>query len=205
MSGRTELVFVDTSVEGYQDLIVDVNPNASIVLLDSARDGIEQITEALSQHQNVDAIHISCRTATPAACGSVRACSTPKRCAPITRSSWRRSAATFRPDADILVYGCDFGKGEAGRDAAMRFAYLTGADIAASDDLTGHAELGGDGSWKSRSAKIESDVAIGERAQQTFRHVLATLDWDAVQAGPGWTGTSGTYSVGRRQRHRHRQ
>ena len=195
VSGRTELVFVDTSVEGYQDLIVDVNPNASIVLLDSARDGIEQITEALSQHQNVDAIHIVSHGDT----GRLRLGSGVLD-AETMRADYAQQLAQIgrhlSADADILVYGCDFGKGEAGRDAAMRFAYLTGADIAASDDLTGHAELGGDWQLEVAFGEIESDVAIGERAQQTFRHVLATLDWDAVQAGPGWTGTSGTYSVG---------
>ena len=41
-------------------------------------------------------------------------------------------------EADILVYGCEFGQDLAAIDT---FANLTGADIAASNDLTGHDSL----------------------------------------------------------------
>ena len=41
-------------------------------------------------------------------------------------------------DADLLIYGCNFGRGEAGQAAIQTLATLTGADVAASTDRTGH-------------------------------------------------------------------
>src|SRR3954470_20727382 len=43
-----ELVFVDTGVLGYQDLLKNIDPGAKVVMLDPARDGITQIVDALA-------------------------------------------------------------------------------------------------------------------------------------------------------------
>ena len=59
-----ELVFIDTDVENYQDLLNDIlaqseeGRNIEVILLDNERDGIEQITETLANYQNLDAIHL---------------------------------------------------------------------------------------------------------------------------------------------------
>ena len=47
------------------------------------------------------------------------------------------------PNADLLVYGCDFAKGADGAAAAVELSRLTGASVAASIDITGAAKLGG--------------------------------------------------------------
>ena len=46
-------------------------------------------------------------------------------------------------DADILLYGCDIAASAEGRLLADTLARLTGADVSASDDSTGHASVGG--------------------------------------------------------------
>ena len=55
---RQELVFIDTSVGDYQTLIEGIDTNAEIILLDSTKDGIEQIAEVLEGRSDIDAIHI---------------------------------------------------------------------------------------------------------------------------------------------------
>ena len=57
-----ELVFINENVVDYQQLISnlqsgDNNPILEIVVLDSERDGIEQISEVLNEHQQLAAIH----------------------------------------------------------------------------------------------------------------------------------------------------
>src|SRR5262245_16962730 len=47
-NARNEIVFVDTSVAGYETLLTGVKPEARIVLLDSTRDGIQQMADFLS-------------------------------------------------------------------------------------------------------------------------------------------------------------
>ena len=192
---RNEIVFVDTSVQGYEALLSDVNPDAKVVLLDGTKDGLQQIADYMATQSNIDAIHIVSHGDE----GMLQLGT-----ATVDSDSMRTTYAAqlidigkhMSADADILVYGCDFAKGVDGQDAATRMSLLTGADVAASDDLTGAVNLGGDWDLERAFGAIETDVAFGERAKDTFQHILATLDWDTVQSGAGWSGNSGTYAVG---------
>ncbi|MBI2179985.1 MAG: DUF4347 domain-containing protein, partial [Deltaproteobacteria bacterium] len=59
---RREVVFVDIGVAGYEQFVADVSAQQSdsrrieIHLLDGQRDGIEQITELLAGHTQLDAV-----------------------------------------------------------------------------------------------------------------------------------------------------
>jgi hypothetical protein len=57
-SDRKEIVFIDTRVEDYQTLMEGIDPNADVILLDSTRDGVEQIAEVLAGRNDIDAIHL---------------------------------------------------------------------------------------------------------------------------------------------------
>ena len=54
---RQELVFIDTDVENYQELLNDIlaqdgeERNIEVIVLDNERDGIEQISEALASYK----------------------------------------------------------------------------------------------------------------------------------------------------------
>ena len=56
-------------------------------------------------------------------------------------ADWQDS---FTADADLLIYGCDLASSDMGRNFVSTLGNFTGADVAASDDLTGSALLGGD-------------------------------------------------------------
>ncbi|MEL6439459.1 MAG: DUF4347 domain-containing protein [Cyanobacteria bacterium J06621_8] len=53
-----EIIFIDSAVADYQTLIDNLIEPVDVILLDSQRDGIIQITESLQQYQNLSAIHI---------------------------------------------------------------------------------------------------------------------------------------------------
>jgi hypothetical protein len=61
---QQELIFIDEAVENYDQLIADLisndstNRNFSIFVLDSEKNGIDQITEELKNYQDLDAVHI---------------------------------------------------------------------------------------------------------------------------------------------------
>ena len=89
-------------------------------------------------------------------------------------SSWQSG---LTGDADILLYGCDVAGSQEGMDFVDRFNELTGADVAASSDLTGDAAQGGN--WE-------------------FEYVVGTIDTDvvfSVDARENWTGTLATITV----------
>lgn len=191
---RLEVVFVDTTVEDYQTLLTGVNPDARVVLLDGSRDAVDQMLDALEGMGQVDALHIVSHGSE----GVLQLGGATIDAESMRTTYAGRLAALgthLSADADILVYGCDFAQGEAGRDAATRLSLLTGADVAASDDLTGHESLGGDWDLEAKFGAIETSVVFTAEVQRAFMHTLATLDWDAV--GVDWaTGDlSQTYAV----------
>jgi CSLREA domain-containing protein len=186
-----ELVFVDTATPDYQLLLDDLMSTADesrsleVVLIDSGRDGIGKITEALAGRSNIEAIHIVSH-------GSEGELSLGTDL--ITAESMDDEHAdaletigqSLSDTADILIYGCNFGQGELGREAAEKLAQLTGADVAASDDLTGHASLGGDWDLEFHIGDIDDTVTFGAQA---WHGVLATFTVDTfndtVDANPG--------------------
>lgn len=95
--------------------------------------------------------------------------------------------------ADLLIYGCNFGEGVLGKEAAARLAELTGADIAASDDPTGSAALGGDWELEYQLGSIETPFLISAGAQNYWDGLLAahTVADDFDDGGGGSTDYSG--------------
>ncbi|AHI29968.1 DUF4347 domain-containing protein [Marinobacter similis] len=174
---RTELVFVDTDTPNYQQLVDDIlsegndNRSLEVILLDNNRDGIEQITAALQNYQAVDAIHLISHGSD----GNVDLGNTQLNNENLflyqnQLQSW---AEYLDPDADILFYGCDLAETEVGRSLIDGLAALTLADVAASDDLTGHESIGGDWDLEYETGDIETIVAISERQQGQWHNILA--------------------------------
>jgi hypothetical protein len=181
---RHEWVFVDTTVAGYQDLVDDVlaggddGRHIELVLLDRRRDGLEQIAEALAGQSGADAIHlITHGSRAELQLGTTR----------LTADSMLGAHADALSEigealvdgGDLLVYGCHFGRGVLGRQAAGRLAALSGADVAASDDLTGAPGLGGDWELEVRTGPIETAVAFSTEIQQDWLGVLPDPWWNA--------------------------
>jgi hypothetical protein len=173
-----ELVFIDTDTPDYEQLVEDLladqdeSRRIGIVLLDNNRDGIEQITDILSKFENLDAVHIISHggDGTIDLGGStLDGESLEANAERIT--GWSKS---FSESGDLLIYGCDLAATENGQSLIDNLATLTGADVAASDDLTGNAQLGGDWELEYRTGAIETELAVSTQAQTAFEAVLVT-------------------------------
>ncbi len=178
-SNRNEIIFIDKSVEDYQSLIAGIGSDAELVFIDSITDGLELIANVLDGRTNVDAIHIiSHGNSGELFLGN----------STVTQESMQGEFAdelatiktALGEDADILIYGCNFAEGDFGKSAADTLADLTGADVAASDDLTGHERLGGDWDLELQLGEIETSIIVNEQAQASWRHVLVDTDGDSV-------------------------
>jgi hypothetical protein len=64
-----------------------------------------------------------------------------------------------------------------------RLAALTGADVAASDDKTGHADLGGDWDLEVSRGAIEHATPFTLQATQSWTHILAPVQ-DVTGSAP---------------------
>ncbi len=177
------LVFVDPAVENYQALlarVVDSNPLADrwlddieVVVLDADRDGVEQIGEALGQYRNVSALHIlSHGSAGSLQLGNAQIDADNLQQYSAALSGWSDSLTS---DADIMLYGCNVAEGQWGIDFVRDFSALTGADIAASNDLTGAAALGGDWDLEIATGSIDTIQIFTAATAQDFTATLATI------------------------------
>ena len=77
-------------------------------------------------------------------------------------ASWQSSLTT---DADILFYGCDLASDPSGKTLIDSVSELTGADVAASTDDTGHATYGGDWELEYTTGAVETGVAFSVDVQ----------------------------------------
>ncbi|MCF8052208.1 MAG: DUF4347 domain-containing protein, partial [Desulfobacterales bacterium] len=175
---RSELVIVDGGITDYQPLVDDLLDNRDggfqyeIVVLDPETDGISQISELLAEYQDLDAVHIvSHGTDRAVKLGSVWVYGENFDVYGEDIAGWKSSLAG---DADLLFYGCDLAGGEDGRTLLQSFADLTGADVAASVDDTGHTSLGGDWDLEYNTGQIQHGVALSFDAQQEWANLLAT-------------------------------
>ncbi len=180
---RYELLFVDANTPDAEQLVngllqsPDDGRQIEVVYLDSERDGIAQITEALAGQQNLDAVHfISHGNDSGVQLGNTWLEADNLQPYSEAISSW---SSALDSEADLLFYGCDLAGGEDGRALLGALGGLTGADVAASDDLTGNALLGGDWDLEYKSGDIESAVVLSMEAQQSWSGTLA-IALDAV-------------------------
>ena len=173
-AARTEILFIDSGVQGYQALIEGARPGLEVVLLSADLDGIAQIAAALAGRSGVDAVHVISHGAP----GSLALGSGSIGLDDLDAHS--SELATIRQalskGADMLLYGCDVAAGDAGQAFVARLAGLTGADVAASEDLTGAASKGGDWHLEIATGTIEAASALSQEMQQTYAYTLAPND-----------------------------
>ena len=148
ISGPRELILIDANVENSEQLlagILESKPDSilEIRIIESDQDGISQITQLLAEAEGqYDAIHIVSHGSE----GEVSLGNSKLTADNLDRYSdllatW---AGALTEDADLLFYGCDLAGNEDGTHFIEAISEITGADVAASDDLTGAADQGGD-------------------------------------------------------------
>ncbi|MCG8059007.1 MAG: FG-GAP-like repeat-containing protein, partial [Candidatus Thiodiazotropha endolucinida] len=173
-----ELVIIDPATPDYQSLVDDLisrdgdGRSFEIVLLDSSANGIEQLNETLAQYQGLNAIHLISHGGE----GEIRLGNAMLNQDGLQQSAEQISAwgEALNPGGDWLIYGCDIASTATGERFIEQFAALTGADVAASNDVTGHETLDGDWDLEVVEGSIETDVAVGNDGQEAWLNRLDT-------------------------------
>ncbi|MEG4583576.1 DUF4347 domain-containing protein, partial [Microcoleus sp. MON1_C5] len=169
------IAFIDSKVENYQSLMAGVKPGTEVVVLDGNRDAIDQITEVLALRTNIDSIHIVSHGAPGSLqLGDVRFSLDDIECDRDDLQQW------FSPQTDslgknrpnILLYGCSVAAGETGKAFVKRLSELTGASVAASQNLTGSVAKGGDWELEVRTGKIETPLVFEAEVLAGYEYVL---------------------------------
>ncbi len=174
-SNITTVLIVDPSVTNWQSLVTGVKPGVDVVLLDPAKDGITQVTRALSGLTGVKNLEFL-TDGTPGAvtlAGSTLDMATLTARAPEI-AAWSASLSTH---ADIAFWGCDVAQGSAGAAFVADMHTLTGATIGGSSDATGSATLGGNWNLEVTTGHLHDDLLpFAKAAVAAYSGVLDTPD-----------------------------
>ncbi|MEH2208188.1 MAG: putative Ig domain-containing protein [Nostoc sp.] len=186
----TRLVFIDPQVDDYQSLVMGVLPDTSVVVLDANQDGIEQISQVLESHQGVNSLHIVSHGAP----GCIYLGNSKLNNETLNRYAAQLMgwANALGEDAQLLLYGCKVAQTEPGVLFIRCLSELTGAVVAASDDLTGSAALGGDWELEVSTAPIVPRLAFEQEVITAYASILPVVLDDSFDSDGKVTTDIGT-------------
>ncbi|MEP3478069.1 MAG: DUF4347 domain-containing protein [Fuerstiella sp.] len=171
-----ELVIIDSSILNPDDWIAglrqDLRTDFDVLILAEDQDGLTQIANVLDGTVEYSAIHIvSHGTDGQISLGQSTLDFTSLQSNEAVLEGWRAGLAE---DADVLIYGCELAESEEGQQLVDSLAALWEADVAASDDLTGHDSLDGDWEFEYSSGLIQTPIAFSAAFTETWVGVLMT-------------------------------
>jgi hypothetical protein len=173
LSVITNIVFIDAAVPDYQTLIEGLPVNSTYFVLDAQKDGVAQIEQCLAGYSNLDSIQILSHGSQGSLYigNAVLSNNTLKK----YQEQLANIGSHLKDTGDILLYGCNVAQGDTGLQFIDALAKATGADVAASNDITGSAALGGDWLLETNTGSIEAAGALSANTQATYAGSLAAL------------------------------
>jgi Ca2+-binding RTX toxin-like protein/RNA 3'-terminal phosphate cyclase len=183
----SSLVLISDAIANYPALIVGLLPGVEAIVIDSQRDGVEQMTQALAvkpyshayilAHGRPGHLEIGDRPLN---------LDTLEEYAPAL-SQW------FSAPASLSIYGCNVAAGDAGSEFLEKLHRLTGAAIAASPQPIGHAALGGTWDLNFTLGAVEAiaPIPIESAVLSQYAGILATTITSITS-----TTANGSYGVG---------
>ena len=132
---KKSVVFIDSRVAGYETLIANLGADTEWYLLDANQDGVDQMQRILTSYSGLDSVHVVSHGST----GTLYLGSAVLNSDNMGSYQTQLQAigASLTDTGDILLYGCNVAQGDVGRSFVNSLAQITGADVAASTDLTG--------------------------------------------------------------------
>ena len=193
------IIFIDGNIPISDSLDSNLDNISDICKLDPDLDGIQQITDYVAGMEGIDSIHIVSHGSE----GQVNIGNIVLNIENL--SSYKEQLAdigeALSSSGDILLYGCNVAE-STGREFVASLSIVTGADVAASNNLTGGIDAGGDWFLEVESGPIESDTSL-LRKFSDYSGLLTTpsvsdggrtgyvKDADAVIAAAGMNITNG--------------
>ena len=164
-----EILFFDGNVSDINSLISGIHNGIEIIRLDKSTDGVQQITNILKNRHDLTAIHIVSHGST----GLIRLGNASLSSHTIDNyssqlTSWGQS---LTETGDLLLYGCNVAQGKSGHDFINELSQLTGADVAASEDVTGASVLGGN--WELEAINSGGELKASSLNLKDYPNLLA--------------------------------
>jgi uncharacterized delta-60 repeat protein len=150
---KKNVIFIDSRVADYQTIVTALPSDTDWYLLDRNSNGVSQMQSILANYSGLDSIQIFSHGSVGAI--QIGSGELSNQNLADYQSQLAAIGSSLTETGDILLYGCNVAQGNEGQKFVNALATRTGADVAASSDLTGFAALGGD--WE-----LESVIGVIE-------------------------------------------
>ena len=171
------LVLIDYGIDQPQILSLGVLPGVKVNFIERHRNGIEQISAAIqaftTRYGLIEAVHIFSH-GSPGHLylgNAILSIDTLKHYQG-QLEQWRTA---LTENANILLYGCNVAGGD-GAEFVTALSQLTGANIAASTNLTGSSGLGGDWNLEFKTGEISAQIPLNAQAIASYNSVLNVIE-----------------------------
>ncbi len=166
------VLIIDGRAPDMQAILNAAAPDVKVVILDTQKDGIQQIATALQGMHDIASISIVSHGDN----GVLLLGNSPLFNGNLVKYSAELQAIgqALSIDGDILLYGCDVGAGAEGEAFLDALSTATGADIAASADDTGGIAKGGDWELEIATGSISYTNSFNEAQLTNYDHLLVT-------------------------------
>lgn len=136
-----EVAFVDGALADVPTLVAGIPVTVQVFVLDERTDALDQMCVALAGHCGLKAIHLF----THGRPGALRLGGTllDAHALKVHEPALRALGKALAADGTVLLYGCEVGKGAAGRRFIEEIGRLSGATVAGASSTVGNAALGG--------------------------------------------------------------
>jgi len=167
-STSQNLFFIDSQVLNLQTLVDSLPENSAWYQLNVASDGVNQIVKVLEDYQGLDSIQIfSHGTSGSLSLGNMQLSNDNLD---LYQGQLEAIGNSLSDTGDILFYGCNVAAGDGGEAFVAALAEISGADVAASDDVTGPMSQGADWELEEHTGNIETQpIRVAETYQNTLQ------------------------------------
>ena len=166
MSATQHLIFIDSELSDFSSIIENLPVGSTWFKIDGSSDGILEMESIAQNYSDLSSIQIVSHGTT----GQLTLGSTVLSSSNLTtyESSLAEIGKSLSPSGDILVYGCNVASNDLGEKFIEGIAEYTLADVAASSNLTGPGDLGGDGVLEFQSGDVSASVINVENLSETL-------------------------------------
>ena len=173
---RRELVLVDFDVPDRDELVRDLiaTPGGSTEVVELQGGGVAEVTAILRGRRGLDSVSLISH-ASPGGLRLGQDWLTADTLG-ARAEDLRAWGSALAPGGDLLLYGCSLAANADGRQLVSTVAALTGADVAASTDLTGSAALGGNWSLEYATGPVAAPAFAAAGWTHTLNSSVITVD-----------------------------
>jgi len=188
----TKLLVIDDQISNWQSLVSSVSAGTAVLVLNAHSDGLNQINDYLTQ-LNASAASIaplqSIHILSHGSSGRLLLGNSAITLENLSqyRQQLSELGSALDNTGDVLLYGCNVAEGDTGLQFIEALAQSTGADVAASNDLTGSATLGGNWLLEASTGSIEAEMTLYNPKLNNYNGVLTVADITNLSFNSGFS------------------